>query len=195
MTDIKPEDTPVGTGLEQFFREKREMLVRLAFYSVRDKSVAEDIVGNAFVKLWQMKDEMPVENLPGYCCTVVKNMCLNWRRDTGRHKAAHDKLQKQEMDLMEYYSSVIESCDPTKVFTDEIMSICRKRLQELPEQLSDTYIKSRIEGMTYKEIAEAMNIPLRKVNRNMTAVIKELRDALSDYVECSVILALLGMPL
>ena len=44
------------------------------------------------------------------------------------------------------------------------------------------YIKSRVDGMSYKEIAEALGISVKKVDNSLQAVMKDLKIALADYL-------------
>lgn len=53
------------------------------------------------------------------------------------------------------------------------------------------YTKSRVDGMSYKEIAEALDISVKKVDNSLQAVMKDLRIALADYLDIFILAAIL----
>ena len=53
------------------------------------------------------------------------------------------------------------------------------------------YTKSRVDGMSYKEIAEALDISVKKVDNSLQAVMKDLRIALADYLDFFILAAIL----
>ena len=52
------------------------------------------------------------------------------------------------------------------------------------------YIRSRVDGMTYKEIAEALDISVKKVDNSIQSALKDLRVALADYLDVFILFAL-----
>lgn len=52
----------------------------------------------------------------------------------------------------------------------------------MPSEIGEIFTKSRVEGMTYAEIAENMNISTSKVDKSIRQALKLLRDALADYL-------------
>ena len=81
-------------------------------------------------------------------------------------------------------------------FFDEIVSKeqCAKiesAIEELPNQCRKVIEMSRIEGMSYKEIAEKLNISHRTVDTHITKATKILRQKLIDFSGSSALLLML----
>ena len=91
---------------------------------------------------------------------------------------------------MEFYTRAIESCNPAELYVEDILDICRKRLGSYSPMTRMIYIKRMVEGMSYKEIAEALDIPVKKVDNNLQSVMKDLRIALADYLHLFILISL-----
>ena len=176
----------------QAFNDNREMLERLAYFSVRDREAARDIVSNVFLKLWEMRESIDGDRLMPYIYVSVKNACVNYRRDSASHKNVHDNIRQREQSAMEFYTKAMESCNPAELYVEDILGICRERLENYPPLLRLVYIKSRVDGMSYKEIAEALDVSVKKVDNSLQAVLKDLRIALADYLHAFILAALIS---
>ena len=175
----------------QAFNDNREMLERLAYFSVRDKEAARDIVSSAFLKLWETRENIDRERFLPYIYVSVKNACLNYRRDSATHRNVYDNIRQREQSAMEFYTKAIESCNPADLYVEDILAICRERLGNYPPLMRLIYTKSRVDGMSYKEIAEALDISVKKVDNSLQAVMKDLRIALADYLDIFILAAIL----
>ena len=63
-----------------------EKLYALAFRFLNNKNEASDAVQDTFVKLWNKRNDLDIQNSEAFCVTVVKNICLDMlrkRRKTG----------------------------------------------------------------------------------------------------------------
>ena len=172
---------------EHVFGENREMLERLAYFYVGSREDAEDIVSQSFLNLWEKREDILEDRILPYLFTTVKNACLDYRRKESVHKQTHD--------MMEIYTSTIESRDPVALFTDEILSIYKETLLALPPQEREVWLRNRIDGLTYKEIATALGITYKRVDKNMQKVMKKLKAALSEYLSLILLLTSMGLQL
>ena len=63
-------------AFEQLFFEYQPRLVRFAVRYLEEEA-AEDIVQNAFLKLWEKRDEVKLDNIQALLFQMVRNECLN----------------------------------------------------------------------------------------------------------------------
>jgi RNA polymerase sigma-70 factor (ECF subfamily) len=180
---------------EHIFDQNREMLERLAYFYVGSAEEAQDIVSQSFLTLWERRDEVVSDRVLPYLFTIVKNACLDYRRKEEKHRQVHEQIFRQERAMMDIYTSTIESRDPVALFTGEILAIYKETLLSLPQEQRETWLRSRIDGLTYKEIAEIMHIPYKRVDKNMQQVVKKLRAALSEYLSLILFLSTYGISL
>ena len=180
---------------EHIFDQNREMLERLAYFYVGSAEEAQDIVSQSFLTLWERREEVVSDRVLPYLFTIVKNACLDYRRKEEKHRQVHEQIYRQERAMMDIYTSTIESRDPIALFTSEILSIYKETLLSLPQEQRETWLRSRIDGLTYKEIAEVLGISYKRVDKNMQQVMKKLRTTLSEYMTLLLFLSTYGFSL
>ena len=93
---------------DQLFRQNKRQLFIVAFSYVRDEDVAQDIVNDSFMSLWERRESIEPTNLKAYLFRVVKNNCLHYRRDQQIGRAVCEKIRQKEAGMMEYYKVLQE---------------------------------------------------------------------------------------
>ena len=167
---------------EHLFDEHREMLERLAYFFIGNHEEARDIVSNCFMTLWEKRDEVVSGQVLSYLFITVKNACVDYRRREAVRSKVFNTILSKEKDMLDIYTSTIESRNPVDLFTKEILSICRDTLKAMPAEQRETWLKHRIEGLSYNEIADIMQVSRKKVDKNLQKVMKQLKFALADYI-------------
>ena len=167
---------------ELLFVKNRKMFERLAYLQIGNEEEAKDIVSKCFMSLWEHRNDIREEQALSYLFISVRNACLDYRRSDTRHKKIYENIENKERGAMEYYSRAIESCDPSKVFAEEIMAIVSETLRTLPERQREVFVKTRIEGLSYKEAAEALGLSYKAVDKSLQNTIKKLKSELGEYL-------------
>ena len=67
-----------------------------------------------------------------YIYISVKNACINYRRDSATHQNVYDNIRQREQSAMEFYTKAMESCNPAELYVEDILAICRGRLENYP---------------------------------------------------------------
>ena len=65
---------------------------------------------------------------------------------------------------------------------EDIEQAVTKAIDKLPERCREIFLKSRIEGMKYREIADELDISMNTVENQMSIALKKLRIELKDYL-------------
>ena len=167
---------------ELIYVRNRKMFERLAYFQIGNEEEAKDLVSKCFLSLWEHQADIREDQALAYMFAIVRNACLDYRRSDTRHKKIFENIQSKERGAMEYYSRAIESCDPKRIFADEIMSILTDTLKKLPENQRNVFIKNRVEGLSYKETAEALGLTYKQVDKSMQTTIRKLKLALGEYL-------------
>ena len=168
-------------SLQNLYGNLRMRLESYASFLLRDGEAARDVVSNAVISVLQSKEEMKTGSLEPYLFKVVHNQCLNYRRDQARHQAIWRMIREREDKAFTYYSSLLESNDPSHLFTSEISSIYLKQLSSLPKQTRQTFLL-RQQGRSYKEIARILGITENRVDKNLRKALSVLKKALTEYL-------------
>lgn len=161
---------------------------------VRDAAVAEDIVMESFASFWENRERIALEtNLPAYVATSVRNNCLNWLNAQALHLAKQRDIHSLHSCSVAASIRSLRSCDPQRLFTDEIRAIVEREMRTMPQVTRQVFELSRFYGKTYSEIAEILGIPQRRVTSEMQRALAIMRNALKDYLPVSLILWMLNV--
>lgn len=92
-------------NFKRLFLPLHPKLFRIAYALVENKADAEDILQDAYYKLWSRRNELTdIQNPEAFCVTLVKNLCLDFlrspranRRDTDVTEAVYSRRHSAEM--------------------------------------------------------------------------------------------------
>lgn len=148
----------------------KEKLFRVAFRITGDASEAEDVVQEVFIKVWTLRQTWTdYQNLQGWVMSLIKNKAIDKTRSKHRRTTSLDgvfNMPKQE-----------NSPEQTAILSDELQRI-RAFMQRLPEKQSLIMELRDFEELTYREIAERLEIPMNHVKVNLSRARKTIRDFL-----------------
>lgn len=149
---------------------------------VRDDMVAEDIVSEALINLWETSKRETVEHPLSLLLAILKNGALNYLKHQEIRQSAAESISSKIVRDLNYRIATLQACDPEEIFSAEITRIVEETLQTLPEQTRRVLIMSRYEYRSVKEIAEELSISTKSVEYHITKSLKALRVALREYL-------------
>lgn len=125
-------------GLKNYMKVHGPSLRYFAFGFVKDKLLAEEIVSDSFVKLWQGRDKIRSESsIKAFLYISTKNACLD-QLELLSNRATH---QADELEFLENPSEDIL----TKMIQTELIKMIAAEVENLPK------LQSRVFKMTYFE--------------------------------------------
>lgn len=125
------------------------------------------------------KDELEITyTLTTYLFTLVKNKCLSFLR----HKLIEEEYNLQMKEELSFKLYALESLDYSYQSETELQEAIKRALDALPERCREVFIKSRIEGLKYKEISEELGISVNTVENHIVTALKKLRVELKNYL-------------
>lgn len=137
-----------------------------------NSAVAEDLVQQAFLIIWERRAQIdPNRSLRAFLFRIGHNRALNHFRDTRR--------LSQEGELP-------EMADPSPGADRQVeATLLQARLREaiacLPERRRAVFELCFLQGLTYREAAEVLDISPKTVENQMTQALRQLRTALADF--------------
>lgn len=182
---LEKDRTGVAMDLVAFnrlFGDYQQRFIRFAASYVADSAVAEDIVMESFAAAWGHRDMLTVETFPPYTLTIVKNKCLNHLRAQGVRSRAAESMHSHETRMLRMRISTLQACDPEELFSEEARRLVEQTLARLPDRTRDVFIRSRLRGQSYKEIAAETGTTVKSVEFEVSKAMKALRIALKDYL-------------
>lgn len=149
---------------------------------VRDDMVAEDIVSDALIHLWETTRKETVEHPMSLLLAILKNGALNYLKHQSVKESATETISSKMIRDLNYRITTLQACDPEEIFSSEITQIVDKTLQSLPEQTRRIFEMSRYESLSVKEIASELSLSTKSVEYHITKSLKLLRIALKEYL-------------
>ncbi|MEI8084735.1 MAG: RNA polymerase sigma-70 factor [Paludibacter sp.] len=169
---------------EQLFDSWYEPLCRYAFSILRDMDDAEDVVQKTFCKLWDQRENLNIKSsINSYLYRIVHNESLN---------TVHQKTSHQEHNL-NYISTMNEADNSVaeQITANDLQLAIDKALTALPLQCRRVFEMSRMDQLSYSEIAKELNISTNTVENHVSKALKILRVELKEFLLLCLILQLL----
>lgn len=158
-----------NNNFELIFKEFFRPLVWHAYKYLSNIEQAKDIVHNAFVKVWEKKDELDTDkNIKSYLFAAVTNLCINYLRDNKKivnieQTPETRKKSDTPIDTVEY---------------NELEEKIIRVLDKLPTKTKEIFLMSRNLEMKNQEIADKLNVSVKTVEAAITKTLKELKNSL-----------------
>ena len=168
-------------GLKQGDHDSYESLFKLYYAKFvnfadainKDRSAAKDIVQEAFIKVWANRAKLDEnQDLQNYIYVIVKRLILNYLRD-------HKPSESIESEIAQKLHCDTWGGQDLLVIANETRNRIQDIISKMPIQRRTVFVMSRNQGMTNKQIAEALQISVKTVERHMTLALAELRENFS----------------
>ena len=133
----------------------------------RDMYLAEDIVQNVFLKLWEKRDKLNTKfSIKGFLYRSVYNEFIDQYR------------KKSNLAIVEeHYNNKLKAIasEETSNETANLIALVKKEIQNLPTKCKQMFLLSKQQGLTNVEIAQYLNITTKAVERQMSRAFSTIR--------------------
>ena len=168
-------------GLDYFFTRYYPSLIHFARRLVNDYETARDIAEDAFVRLWQRRNEIDhTGSIKAYLYTAVRNGCIDLLR---REKYWNEYLNDQAIHGELFETTVLHHIIEAETY-QQILQV----IHDLPRQCGRVFRLFYIEGLALSEIAEEMDLSLSTIKSQKARAIKLLRQRLPAAMSLLLIL-------
>ena len=168
-------------AFDRLFENNFESLCNYAFLIVRDEAVAEEVVSEAFYRLWSKRSEIRIRvSLKKYLFRSVYNISLNYLKHINVVKHYKDLTiilhKEKEIFADDYKNSPLAILEYA-----EVEALVNNAIENLPDQCRQVFTMNRFEGLKYHEIAQKLNISMSTVKYHMSTALDLLRNNLKGY--------------
>lgn len=165
----------------QAFEKIYELYFRKSYtfakYFVKTKEASEEVVSEVFLSIWKNRQSlMNVRDWDSYLYISIKNQSLLYLN-------TFSSKETIPLDFFSVFLSV-DKIDPERsLLAKELEFVLTKSIEQLPDRCKMIYSLVKDERMSYKQVAEILDISERTVNTQMTLAIKKLRQAIRNYLK------------
>lgn len=154
----------------------KNKLFRLALHITLSREDAEDMVQETMIRMWRrMQSGIVVENTEALAFTVCRNLCLDFmeRAEQRQHVSMDDVL----LETVPHATAL----DPSQRMENaEQRETLQRLLSSLPERQRTAFVLRDVDGHSYREIAEIMQITESNVKVNIFRARNKLRELLES---------------
>jgi RNA polymerase sigma-70 factor (ECF subfamily) len=154
------------------FNNWQGTIFNFLLFKTKDAARAEDLLQEVFLKLWNARSRLNEnQSLKNYLYTIADNLVLNEIRHdkvVARHQASAEGTFFTNTENPQF---ILEE----KEWKDKLESA----IASLPEKPRIVFLMSRIEDLSYQEIADRLSISIKTVETHMVKALKHLRENLS----------------
>jgi RNA polymerase sigma-70 factor (ECF subfamily) len=154
-------------GFEILFEEYFEEIRRYIFFRSGDAALSTDIAQETFLKVWEKQMDLEPGKDAALLYRIAGNLLIShYRREKVARKA------QNEMDLE------LKQEDAHDIHYRELKESYKRALMRMPEKQRVVFMMSRMDQLSYREIAERLDIGIKAVEKRMNRALKFLRTEL-----------------
>ncbi len=147
------------------FDEHYEYLRNYIYYLSGDIVLAEDLSQDAFLQVWEERKKLKAETFRAYLFTITRNNYFkHHRRKTVKLNFINSLLDESNLESPEFILEL-------KEFDQHL----QRAIGTLPDKTRAVFLMSRIDSMSYNEIASNLNVSIKAVEKHITKALKILK--------------------
>ena len=173
------------SALSDLYRRWAGPLLRFLERMVKERATAEELLQESFIRVHQAKDRYePEARFSTWLFRIAHNLANNRRRDDGRRKevgfGGSDGGPRPEEQILKEKSGLMPTRQLDK---SELQKVVQESLETLNDRQRMAVLLHKFEGMSYSDIAEAMELTPAAVKSLLSRARESLRGKLEPYVK------------
>lgn len=160
-------------NFEVFFKTHSTALRNFLIVKFSDSELAEDLVQEAFIKIWDTCATVIPEKAKSYLFTIGLNLGISKKR--------HDQVVFKHENLIVAQNNSTTNESPEFVLLEkEFENKFKQIIANLSEKQRTVFLLNRIEKKTYREIAEINKVSVKAIEKLMHKALLSIREELGD---------------
>lgn len=157
-------------SFDRLYEKYWAYVFEFAYARTKDLNLAEDITQGLFLRLWEKRRSLTINNIRNYLFIAVKNEVLNWIKVEQRKSPLTATLAElKEADIATDHSLLYQ----------ELLSIHDELIDQFTPAQQEIYHMRFREDLTTKEISEKLGISRKTVQNQVHLCVTKLKKAIS----------------
>jgi len=158
---------------ELYARYRKTLMYSCKKY-VKNETESEDMVHDVFLRLWETRNFLKSElSFAGYIQKLLHNNIIYKFRQSDIHSRFVQHILMNAKDLTNETEDTVIGNDDAKLLNELI--------EKLPPKQKEILRLNHIEGLTYKEISELLQIPVENVRKNVSLALKKIKEQIVEH--------------
>jgi RNA polymerase sigma-70 factor (ECF subfamily) len=160
-----------------------EVLCRVAYDYVKDRYLAESIVGDTIFHIWERREQLNIQgHIRRYLIRAVRNKCLDLLASQYVRRTVSEGDMVSEEESQNLLDGVDDISPLGILLEKELEDKVVEAVESLPSECRAVFEKSRFEGKSYQEIADSLGISINTVKYHMKGAIARIYAHLERYL-------------
>jgi len=151
-----------------------EKLYRSVYGKLKNREAAQEVVQNIFVRCWEKRTELAIENLGHYLQSAAKFAVIDVYRCQMRDAKYWQHAQ--------IFQSQADSSTEKQIELQDLMQAIETGLTRMPVKTQQIFTLNRLENQSVPEISKILKMPSRTIEYHITQGLRLLRLHLKDFV-------------
>ena len=153
--------------LKMLFDQYFESIRSFIYYKLGDIDAAEDIAQEAYIKFWEARNKVIKETAKTYLYTIANNLAMNYIK--------HNKVVLQFEQKQNKKDGESETNPEFKMELNEFQKTLEETINQLPDKSKEVFLMNRMEGLTYAEISDRLDVSIKAIEKRMSKALSILR--------------------
>ncbi|WP_316804990.1 RNA polymerase sigma factor [Pedobacter nototheniae] len=158
---------------EKIYSLFSKTLLAAAYKKTGDKIIAEELVQNIFISLWEKRLNADIQNLQAYLFGSLKYAVMNHIR---KQVLENKYMAYKNLDYNETHQDTA-----SLVNLNDLSGLIEKGINSLPEKTQEVFRLSRYEHQTTKDISAELNISEKAVEYHITRSLKRIKQYIKNF--------------
>lgn len=158
---------------DALYKEYYKKLFVLSFKYIRNQELAEEVVHDVFLKIWNQSDSLQItQSLSSYLSKAVVNTSLTMLKSQKRELENYTRYEVE-------FSNDTDDHDEAELLEKKLLKI-EQAISQLPVQCKKVFLMSKYEKLKQQEISGRLNISIKTVKNHLTYAFKKIRETIGE---------------
>lgn len=160
-------------AFEVLFWKYNTYIYHFVYSLLYDKSLAEDLTQNVFLKIWEKHEHIdPEQSFDSYLFTIARNLVYKETENRLLSESLTEHIERRLLDT--------DTLTEERIDAESLREYIDSLIEELPPARREIFCLSRKEHLSYKEIAICLSISEKTVETQVNRSLHYLRNKLSS---------------
>jgi RNA polymerase sigma-70 factor (ECF subfamily) len=160
-------------SFQAFFNAHAGLLRNFLYYKFGSLNEVEDVVQDAFIKLWNNCSKVTSSTAKSYLFKIAINQCTSIIR--------HNSVKLRHQKEVKHINNSISNQSPEFLLEEKEFQLkLENAISALPNRQREVFLLNRIEKKTFREIAELSGVSVKAIEKLMHKALLKLRNDIKN---------------